>query len=587
MTRTLLVIETEENREALTKWLAAQDGYEPVHPDGDAPFECEFDLCIIDDPSLCRHRDVLVACQEDVEPVFLPALLVRSRSGEGVDAIGLDAVDEQIDSPIQKDTLAYRLENLVERRALSRRLATQLEETTNRYQKILQAANDAIIVFDPAEKTLLECNSTALSLFGYSAEELASMDLGRELITAEQEMFETFLESVNEQGHGWTDRFTCRTAAGDELRTEISASVLEVNDRPHVLLSIRDITERKREHARLTTLFENSLDAIAAVEFVDREPMIRAVNPAFEETFGYDADAIVGEAVVDALVPPDRAAELADHADRVLAGDHITTEVRRETKHGARELLLRAVPIEREARVSDAYAVYTDITKRKQREQQLQVLNRILRHNLRNDMNLIQGHASNLVDELAGRDAAADARKIEETAAGLVEMSQKADKINKLSQRGGVSHRADVVSIVEDVSETVQETSPDADIATELPESVIVLAPTQLDVAIRELCENAIKHTTDRTPEVTICVSPADASSGSIEIEILDNGPGIPEDERAVLAEGGETPFRHGSGLGLWMVNWIVASVGGEVDITDNEPHGSIVTLTLRPITDK
>jgi len=271
----------------------------------------------------------------------------------------------------------------------------------------------------------------------------------------------------------------------------------------------------------------------------------------------------------------------------VLAGDHITTEVRRETKHGPRELLLRAVPIEREARVSDAYAVYTDITKRKQREQQLQVLNRILRHNLRNDMNLIQGHASNLVDELAGRDAAADARKIEETAAGLVEMSQKADKINKLSQRGGVSHRADVVSIVEDVSETVQETSLDAVIATELPESAMVLAPTQLDVAIRELCENAIKHTTNRTPEVTIRVSPADASSDSIEIEILDIGPGIPEDERAVLAEGGETPFRHGSGLGLWMINWIVASVGGEVDITDNEPHGSIVTLTLRPITDK
>ncbi|WP_251344622.1 PAS domain-containing sensor histidine kinase [Haloplanus halophilus] len=587
MTRTLLVIETEENREALTEWLAAQDGYEPVHPDGDAPFECEFNLCIIDNPSLRRHRDALAARKEDAEPVFLPALLVRSRSGEGVDAIGLDAVDEQIDSPIQKDTLAYRLENLVERRALSRRLATQLEETTNRYQKILQAANDAIIVFDPAEKTLLECNSTALSLFGYSAEELASMDLGRELIIADQEPFETFLESVIEQGHGWTDRFTCRTAAGDELRTEISASVLEVNDRPHVLLSIRDITERKREHARLTALFENSLDAIVAVEFIDREPMIRAVNPAFEETFGYDADAIVGEAFVDALVPPDCAAELSDHADRVLAGDQITTEVRRETKHGPRELLLRAVPIEREARVSDAYAVYTDITKRKQREQQLQVLNRILRHNLRNDMNLIQGHASNLVDELTGRDAAADARKIEETASGLVEMSQKADKINKLSQRSGVSHQADVVSIVEDVSETVQETSPDADIATELPESVVVLAPTQLDVAIRELCVNAIKHTTDRTPEVTICVSPADASSGSIEIEILDNGPGILEDERAVLAEGGETPFRHGSGLGLWMVNWIVASVGGEVDITDNEPHGSIVTLTLRPITDK
>lgn len=586
MRRILIVIETEGNRKVLTEWLAAQDEYEPVHPAEDAPFECEFDLCIIDDPSFRRHRDALAARKDDADPVFLPVLLVRSRSSDG-SATGLDAVDEQIEPPLQKDTLAYRIENLVERRALSRRLATQLEETKDRYQKIFQAANDAIIVFDPAEDALLECNSTALSLFGYSAEELASMDLGRELITAEQEMFETFVESVIDQGHGWTDRFTCRTAAGDELSTEISASVLEVNDRPHVLLSIRDITERKREHARLTALFEHSSDAIVAVEFVDRKPMIRAVNPAFEETFGYDADAIVGEAFVDALVPPDRTAELADHADRVLAGEHITTEVRRETKHGPREFLLRAVPIEREGQVSDAYAVYTDITERKHREQQLQVLNRVLRHNLRNDMNLIQGHAANLVDELAEDDTAADARKIEETAVDLVGISQKADQINKLSERSGVSQRVDVVTHVEDVADTVQETFPDADIETELPESAMALAPTQLDVAIRELCDNAIEHTTDQTPDVTIRVSSGDASAEPVEIEVIDNGRGIPDDEQAVLEEGDETPLDHGSGLGLWMVNWIVASVGGEVDIMDNEPHGSVVTLILPALTDK
>lgn len=587
MNRILLVIETEGNRNVLADWLAGQAEYEPIYPEGDVPFDDEFDLCIIDDPSLRRHQDALMDRKEAVGPVFLPVLLVRSRSSEGGDATGLAVVDEQIEPPIQTETLASRLENLVERRALSSRLATQLEETKNRYQKIFQAANDAIIVFDPAEDALLECNSTALSLFGYSADELASMDLDSELITADQKTFETFLESVIDQGHGWTDRFTCRTAAGDELSTEISASVLQVNDRPHVLLSIRDITERKREHVRLTALFENSSDAIVAVEFVDREPVIRAVNPAFEETFGYDAETVVGEAFVDALVPPDRGAELAAHADRVLAGDHITTEVRRETNYGPREFLLRAVPIEREGRVSDAYAVYTDITDRKQREQQLTVLNRVLRHNLRNEMNLIQGHASNLGKSLAGMDAAADARKIEETAAGLIEMSQKADQIQKLSQRTEVSQRVDVVSIVEEVAETVQETAPTAGIATELPESAMALAPTQLDVAIRELCDNAIEHTTDRTPDVTIRVSSADTSSDSVEITVLDNGPGIPDDERAVLEKGDETSLNHGSGLGLWMVNWIVASVGGEVDIMDNEPHGSVVTLTLPAITDK
>ena len=225
--------------------------------------------------------------------------------------------------------------------------------------------------------------------------------------------------------------------------------------------------------------------------------------------------------------------------------------------------------------------IVQDISSRKQREQQMQVLNRVLRHNLRNDMNVIWGRASNLVADLSDPNAVAEARKIEDTAAGLLALSEKANHFQTLSQRTEPPSPVDVVSVVKDIRETLQETYPGADVTTHLPKSAMVLGTTQLDTALRELGENAIKHTDEGAPSVTIRVTPSDEPAGWITVDIIDTGPGIPEEEQAVLREGKETPLTHGSGLGLWLVNWIVTSIGGEVEIADNDPRGSVVTVVL------
>jgi len=41
-------------------------------------------------------------------------------------------------------------------------------------------------------------------------------------------------------------------------------------------------------------------------------------------------------------------------------------------------------------------------------------------------------------------------------------------------------------------------------------------------------------------------------------VRVGDNGSGIPEHERRTLAGADETPLRHGSGVGLWLVYWLV-----------------------------
>ena len=49
----------------------------------------------------------------------------------------------------------------------------------------------------------------------------------------------------------------------------------------------------------------------------------------------------------------------------------------------------------------------------------------------------------------------------------------------------------------------------------------------------------------------------------------------------AVLQRGRETSLEHASGLGLWLVHWIVTESGGSVSFEEREPRGSVVELTL------
>jgi signal transduction histidine kinase len=67
-----------------------------------------------------------------------------------------------------------------------------------------------------------------------------------------------------------------------------------------------------------------------------------------------------------------------------------------------------------------------------------------------------------------------------------------------------------------------------------------------------------------------------------VEIQIVDDGPGIPDEERLVATKPEETsPLNHGTGLGLWAASTIVRSFEGSFRIEDNDPRGSIVSMTL------
>jgi signal transduction histidine kinase len=124
-----------------------------------------------------------------------------------------------------------------------------------------------------------------------------------------------------------------------------------------------------------------------------------------------------------------------------------------------------------------------------------------------------------------------------------------------------------------------RDAAPRATIRVEGAAPVVLVNRRAVRVAVEELVDNAVEHSSDGAPTVT--VRARERGDGSLEIAVADRGDGIPEMEREVIVEGEERPLKHGSGLGLWLVKWLVTAMGGTVEITANEPSGTVVSLVF------
>jgi signal transduction histidine kinase len=224
--------------------------------------------------------------------------------------------------------------------------------------------------------------------------------------------------------------------------------------------------------------------------------------------------------------------------------------------------------------------VYTDITDRRRQEQQVQVLNRILRHNLRNKANVIHGQATHIQDKVGGE--VGDALlAISRASEDLLALSEKTTRLRQANQHDSSSDGETIDLLLDEVIAEIRDEYGDVRITTNVPEKVGLLGGELLKIALYEVIENAVKHSEQPERAVEVTISQMDQAERWTEITVIDDGPGLPEMEQEVIEAGLETPLQHGSGLGLWVVNWIVKSLGGDFTIESPEGAGAKITFKL------
>lgn len=126
------------------------------------------------------------------------------------------------------------------------------------------------------------------------------------------------------------------------------------------------------ERQRFRSLFDELTQPAVEVEYNEGDPVVRTVNIAFENVFGYSATEIVGQSL-DAAIVPEHNRETASRINqRFQSSKQLNSqEVTRQTDTGLREFLIQTAPFDDR---SGGFVIYTDITERKQREEKLSAL---------------------------------------------------------------------------------------------------------------------------------------------------------------------------------------------------------------------
>jgi signal transduction histidine kinase len=219
-----------------------------------------------------------------------------------------------------------------------------------------------------------------------------------------------------------------------------------------------------------------------------------------------------------------------------------------------------------------------DVTDRNEYQQRLEVAQRVLRHNLRNEMNVILGWAEHL-EETATESQLTAVEQIIDTADELIDLSEDIRTMVTMDEQATDERTTlDVSETLVAILDEFRSDHPGVSIENEIPATVAIVLPDEmfLEIAVTNLVRNAVEHNDAQDPWVRVSVETTD---DRVRIRIEDNGPEIPQMEREVLEEGTETPLYHGTGVGLWLTYWSVTAAGGRITFDSRTPRGNAITL--------
>jgi signal transduction histidine kinase len=223
--------------------------------------------------------------------------------------------------------------------------------------------------------------------------------------------------------------------------------------------------------------------------------------------------------------------------------------------------------------------LFQDVTDKRTRKQRLEIFNRVLRHNLRNDLDAIRGFAEVLAD--GSLDAPEEvAERIRTTAGNLADTGATVERSDWVTTQDTLElQNVDLEELVEEVVTTVGRTYDcDISLSMNVDRAMLNTDRSVLRTALYEVVENAVVHNKQEVPAVEIEIT---RTKESARVSVCDDGPGIPEREQGIVLEGEETPLKHATGLGLWLISWAVTRLGGELSFEDVSDSGSIVVLDI------
>lgn len=353
--------------------------------------------------------------------------------------------------------------------------------------------------------------------------------------------------------------------------------------------------QQEVENAR--TYLENILANLSSGVIVfDKALRIRAVNQSAEQILQIPLISFEGLTVEECAEQESGlrllAAEIRGGFDSEEAGEW-QRQVLHFTADKEQVLLLRGSRLP-QASGGGGVVVFDDITSllQVQRTVAWGEVARRLAHEIKNPLTPIQLSAERLQHKLVSKLDEPDAKILKRSTETIVSQVEALKRmVNEFREYARVPElelcQVDVNRLVREVlalyqmSDNTENESPQPPITLELAGEISPVRgdPARLRQVIHNLLQNAQDALTGME-DARITVQTRSVSNG-IELSVIDNGKGFPEQVRAHAFEPYVTTKPRGTGLGLPIVKKIVDEHSGTIKIQNVQPHGAQISITL------
>jgi len=440
----------------------------------------------------------------------------------------------------------------------------------------------------------VDINELGCEMSGYPRAELLERSVAD--LTPEREDTEEipWFAELRETGRVQTDG---QISHNDGHTVDVLLEGIEIEDGRFVVYT-RDISEKKENREVPETTREELrqvIDRIPDPIFVkDRDDKVLLSNEANAELHGLTPDEIEGvrerdiEPDIEDMPDSDKYREREKTA--IETGEPITYEENLTSANGTHHIFRTTrIPFEMRRSDGDTVLVYAhDITELKEYEKELEnqrdnleILNGVLRHDIRNDLQQVTAYADLLINECDDESMCKYISMIQSSADHAVELTdtarELADAMVSVTQD---SQAVNLRAVLEKEVSEVQSSYPNAAVTyeTTIPD-IVVNANDMLASVFRNLLKNAIQHNDKSVAAVEVSATDRD---DTVTVRVADNGPGVPDDQKEVIFGRAERGLESaGTGIGLYLVETLVTDYGGEVSVKDNQPEGAVFIVEL------
>ncbi|WP_066412472.1 PAS domain-containing sensor histidine kinase [Halorubrum aethiopicum] len=445
-------------------------------------------------------------------------------------------------------------------------------------ETLLDLAGETVVVLDE-EGAFRYLNATVTDVLGFEPADLVGESV-LEFVHPDDErrverLFATAVDGVPPEE---TFEYRYRTADGEWVWLQSDLYPPAETGVDGYVMSSRNVTGEVESIRRLETIVSTSPDVLWMFD-ADWSELLFA-NDSLGTVFGMTSADLRADPsrFLDVVHPDDRRAVERAMA-RLSAGEPVRIDYRIEPSTGeAKWVRVPAEPVYEDGGegIVAISGFARDVTAEYRRNRQLTVMDNLLRHTIRNDMNVVMGTAERIADRTTDG-LETHAETIRRVAAELLDTAEKQRDVIDLLGESGAPRPLPVEPLVSEAVERVRTRDPRAEFDVSCVTEATAVAVPELRYAIDELVENAVEHA-ESAPVVRIGVGREDER---VAIAVRDNCPPIPtEQRRAVTDEWEMDRLRHTVGMGLWLVYWIAERSGGSLAF-DTHPNGNVVTLCL------